>query len=477
MDSLSRQVEKINDESDSGRFTVIVQTRTREDLKRHLQSAGRIIEQRRSTVSVRELAPRRMTERRPSAKLKPPANGSAIERFSTSDWARNAISATGGLKRKAMGMQTFPALGLAALSVTKEQLNRLPEESPFVSAVFVNREVRLPPVARTDRASPAIEENRGFTWGLMRTGAMSAWGAFDVRGQGVKVAVLDTGVDATHPDLKGKISGFAEFGPNGETVVDDVTKAYDSDRHGTHCAGTVVGGRASGHWIGMAPEARILAGLVLKKGRGTDLQILAGIEWAIAKGANVISMSLGGLRMSADVLDTYTSAFIGAQEAGIPVVVAIGNDGHQTSGAPGNDFFAFTVGAVDVDDRAAGFSGGRTQVVGASRFIDSRYLPFVYSKPDVVAPGVDVLSAIPGKKYDAWNGTSMATPHVAGAMALLLSDSIKLRQLPVEDRSQALKDLIVSTCQPLGESGQNHRFGFGRINVLRAVGRAIDLGY
>jgi subtilisin family serine protease len=168
---------------------------------------------------------------------------------------------------------------------------------------------------------------------------------------------------------------------------------------------------------------------------------------------------------------------IGALDAGVPVVVAIGNEGSQTSGSPGNDFFAFTVGATDSQDLAAGFSGGRTQIVESSRYINPKNLPFVYSKPDVSAPGVEILSAVPGGKYEAWNGTSMATPHVAGAMALLLSENRSIREVDGRDRSQLLKDLLVSTVQPLGESGQNHRFGFGRINALRAMGLAIDLGY
>jgi len=109
-----------------------------------------------------------------------------------------------------------------------------------------------------------------------------------------------------------------------------------------------------------------------------------------------LSLSLGGLRMSPDVLDTYTRTILNANRLGIPVVVAAGNDGSQTTGSPGNDVFAFTVGATDIADRPAGFSGGRTQVITTSRYIDPKYLPLVYSKPEVTAPGVDVYSAVPG---------------------------------------------------------------------------------
>ena len=163
----------------------------------------------------------------------------------------------------------------------------------------------------------------------------------------------------------------------------DGSIAYDSGEHGTHCCGTVAGGKAKRIRIGMAPEAGLLAGLVLKGGSGTDAQILAGMQWAIQRKADVISMSLGGFSMTPDVMDTCSRTIITANRLGIPVVVAMGNDGHQTSGAPGNDFFAFGAGATDVQDRAAGFSGGRTQIIAKSRFIDDRYLPLVYRKVQV----------------------------------------------------------------------------------------------
>src|SRR5206468_4512434 len=137
----------------------------------------------------------------------------------------------------------------------------------------------------------------------------------------------------------------------------------------------------------------------------------------------------------ADVLDTYTRTIISANRVGIPVVAAVGNEGSQIVGTPGNDYFAFTVGATDAEDWAAGFSGGRTQVFVTSRYIQPQYLPLVYSKPDVSAPGVDIYSSVPGGKWEAWNGTSMATPHVAGAMALLLGAPTKIADQPVAQRA------------------------------------------
>jgi subtilisin family serine protease len=398
-----------------------------------------------------------------------------------SDWVKGVVAnateaVTGQVPAKPAPIH-FWSSGSAVLQLSKTELQELPTKVPGVLDIYPNRAIKVPPVAKSSELPPTVADHKAYTWGLAKTGALASWAVFGTRGKGVLVAVLDTGIDPDHPDLKGKIAGFGEFAPDGATVKDDVSEAYDSGEHGTHCAGIVGGGNASGRWIGMAPEAKVLAGLVLKDGSGTDAQVLAGMEWAISKGADVISMSLGGLRLTADVLDTYTRTIINANRLGIPVVIAVGNEGSQTTGSPGNDYFAFTVGATDVGDRAAGFSGGRTQIIETSRYIDPQYLPVVYSKPEVSAPGVDIYSAVPGKKWETWNGTSMATPHVAGAMALLLSKPTTIAQMKGLQRVKLLQTLLISTVEELGEAGQNHRFGYGRIDVLRALGYAGDLGY
>jgi len=167
---------------------------------------------------------------------------------------------------------------------------------------------------------------------------------------------------------------------------------------------------------------------------------------------------------------------------GIPVVVAIGNSGHQTTGSPGNDYLAFAVGATDHHDRIAGFSGGRTHIVRKSRILHDDMLPLVYSKPELSAPGVAVYSSTPNKggkpQWKAANGTSMATPHVAGAIAQLLSaTSLKDKVSPSIVRAQLIQDLLMGSVEELGEVGQDHRYGYGRLDVLRAIGAAHDLGY
>jgi subtilisin family serine protease len=290
------------------------------------------------------------------------------------------------------------------------------------------------------------------------------------------VGVLDTGVDASHPDLLGKISAFAEFDANGQEIIN--AQPRDSDQHGTHVCGTICGGNNSGKWIGVAPDAQVAVALVLDgQVGGTDAQVLAGIDWALSQNVDVINMSLGGLTLGPDVPNTYHNAIVTCLLSGVPVVTAIGNEGGNTSGSPGNDLFAFAIGATDFADRPAGFSGGRTQIIRSSDFIDERFLPLPYSKPDISAPGVAVESSIPNGKWAAFNGTSMATPHVAGAAALVLSATNKLASVNDSQRAFLVQDFLTGSVEELGESGQDHRYGFGRLDVLRAIGFAREEGF
>ena len=143
----------------------------------------------------------------------------------------------------------------------------------------------------------------------------------------------------------------------------------------------------------------------------------------------------------------------------------------------GSDLFAISVGATDPRDRAAGFSGGRTQIIFESDFLNEDILPLPYIKPDLSAPGVAILSSVPGGGWDAFSGTSMATPHVAGAIALLLSATDLRNLVDGTDRVFTILDLITGSVDDTGESGQDSRFGFGRIDVLRAIDFAVRDGF
>ena len=367
------------------------------------------------------------------------------------------------------------------LEQIRDDLRQTPELAEDIRGISPNHTISPPRYSVTHAVPHQMKDGLyRATWGVSRIGAPAAWGAFDARGQGVKVAVLDTGVDASHPDLTkndgtSKVVSWAEFGVGAERVQN--SQPHDTDGHGTHVCATVAGGRASGKWIGIAPEAELCVALVLdgKKG-GTDAQVLAGIDWAIEQKVDVINLSLGGFNIEPIVNPSYQRALVNAMRSGIVVVASIGNEGSQTSGTPGNDIFCFSVGAVDIVDRVAGFSGGRTQLLEKSAYIEDKYLPLVYSKPDVTAPGVYVYSAIPNGKWEYFSGTSMATPHVSGAVAVLLS-STGFDGFEPHEKASLVKDLIMGSVDDLGESGQDHRYGFGRVNLFRAVDAALGLNY
>jgi subtilisin family serine protease len=358
----------------------------------------------------------------------------------------------------------------AYLELDRDDLARLPVDMPGVSEVFPNSPVSLPVVSRARDLPAAVVENSAASWGISASGALSVWGAYGARGAGVTVGVLDTGVDTSHPDLRDKVVKWAEFDGQGQPVANSTP--HDSGDHGTHVCGTIAGGNASGQWIGMAPETKLAVALVLNGRQGTHAQVLAGIHWAVEQRVDVLSMSLSAPVLGHEAPAAFTEAFRTCLRAGIPVMAAIGNRGGQTGASTGSDFFAFAVGATDHRDIPAGFSGGQTQVVAESMIIPPQFLPLIYIKPDISAPGVDVTSSVPGGSWAAFNGTSMATPHVAGAAALLLSAAPNIRTLTGARRVLFIEDLLKGSVDELGETGHDCRYGFGRLNTLRAVALA-----
>jgi subtilisin family serine protease len=373
-------------------------------------------------------------------------------------------------------IETFWSSRTALVEVSRDELVELAERVPNIVDIYPNRQLRVPRVVEPKRLPANVTDNKVSAWGVRAVGALAVWGAFGARGAGVNVGVLDTGVDDSHPDLAGKVARWAEFDANGQEVAGSAP--HDTDRHGTHVCGTIAGGDASGQFIGVAPEANLSVALVLDgQIGGTDAQVLAGLDWALGTAeVDVLNMSLGGLLLGSEVPSTYSEAILTYVRAGVPVVTAIGNEGSQTSGSPGNDLLAFAVGATDAEDRVAGFSGGRTQIILTSTFIPPDFLPLPYSKPEVSAPGVAVYSSVPGGEWAHFNGTSMATPHVAGGIALLLSATRIQQDVDRADRAFLIQDLITGSVEELGESGQDHRFGFGRLDVLRAIGFAREQG-
>ncbi|CAN5777321.1 hypothetical protein BH18ACT7_BH18ACT7_14190 [soil metagenome] len=245
-----------------------------------------------------------------------------------------------------------------------------------------------------------FEDTAEVTWGLQATRVPAS----AETGAGIVVAVLDTGLDLTHPDFAGRDIEARSF-VDGET-------AQDGNGHGTHVTGTACGplAPAGGRRYGIAHEARILVGKVLDDaGSGTDADILAGISWAISSGARVISMSLGAAVNEGST--AYETVGRRALQAGALIVAAAGNNADRRVGDPGfvgipaNSPSIMAVGAVDNTLDIAFFSARSSELEGG--------------QVDIAGPGVEVYSSWPVPQgYNTISGTSMATPHVAGIAAL-----------------------------------------------------------
>jgi subtilisin len=254
--------------------------------------------------------------------------------------------------------------------------------------------------AQEAAAKAALTDTTAATWGLIGTLVPSS----PYTGQGVALAVLDTGFELNHPDFAGRQITAQSFVPN--------VSAEDGHGHGTHCVGTASGVAHPpvGPRYGVAAEAAILVGKVLDDtGSGTDTNILAGISWAIANGARVISMSLGADVPTVSV--AYETAGQRALAAGTLIVAAAGNNANRRFGGsgfvgiPANSPSIMAVAAVDSQLLIADFSASSDPVDGG--------------QVDIAGPGVRVYSSWPmPRRYNTISGTSMATPHVAGLAAL-----------------------------------------------------------
>lgn len=267
-------------------------------------------------------------------------------------------------------------------------------------------------------------------WALATLRAEEAWELS--RGTGVTIAVLDTGVDYIHPDLADRVDLGRDF-------VDGDDDPMDVQGHGTHVAGIAAGAADDGFGVaGIAPGARILAVRVLDdKGAGNYSQVANGIVHASRKGAKVINLSLGGPEKS----DLLRAAIDYAASRGAIVTCASGNESAASIGYPARYESCLAVGATDAADQHASFSNRGTGM-------------------DLVAPGTQVLSSTMGGLHEAWDGTSMASPYVAGTAALLMSQGLGRR---------ATLDALVGTARDLGAPGYDTTHGAGRIDAAAAV--------
>jgi len=293
-------------------------------------------------------------------------------------------------------VQYLDKLGVVLGSVSTTGLKALRRHT-MVREVRPIPELTLVRPRRIAQAQPTPD----VTWGIERMNIPYLWKQ-NLEGQDIKVGHLDTGADGTHPMLQGAFAAFAETNNIGR-LIDPPPPEHDTDIHGTHTAATIVGRPVSGYRMGVAPKAQLASAIVIEGGRDT-FRILVGLNWTLKQGVRVLSMSLGLPGRGDEFLDITDRL----RELGVLLVVAIGNEGSGTSRYPGNYRTVLSVGAADTEGRVAQFSSSEPMPPPRNRIV-----------PDLVGPGVAIVSAAPGNRYMSMDGTSMATPHIAGLAALL----------------------------------------------------------
>ena len=435
------------------------------------------------------------------------------------------------------GNYVFTALQLVARQTQKKVTEILAKEQAtfhsffVVNAIYTNGDAKLLQLlAKMDEVAyitsnpwtsldmPADLQNAnipearaGVEWGIRRINGDEVW-ALGYTGQGVVVGGQDTGYDWQHPAIKQTYRGWngstANHNYNWHDAIHAISPVHgdsipnpslnpcgldskvpcDDNNHGTHTMGTMVGDDGMGNQIGVAPGARWIAARNMERGYGSPATYIECFEWFLAptdlnnrnpdpsKAPHVINNSWGcpdfeGCNPSNWAL--MEAAINNLRAAGVMVVQSAGNSG-SSCGSVNNAAAifegAFSVGASQQNDTIAGFSSrGNVTVDGSGRL-----------KPNVVAPGVGIRSAVRGGGYQSWNGTSMAGPHVAGVVALMISANPDLA-----GQVEKIEDIIEQTAKPMlsnqscgGRSGSevpNNTYGYGRIDALAAVEKALQL--
>lgn len=291
---------------------------------------------------------------------------------------------------------------------------------------------------RAERVSSASQPAQSLPWGIDRIDADLAWSM--TTGDPIKIAVIDTGIELSHPDLKNNIKG-------GYNAINPLKSANDDNGHGTHVAGIIAAENNSIGVIGAGPQIDLYAVKVLNRnGFGYLSDVIEGIDWSIVNGIQVINMSLG----TTSDIQSFHDAIARANAAGIIQVAAAGNDG-LAANYPAAYPEAIAVSATDSANTITSWSSRGAEV-------------------DLAAPGLNIYSTYKGQTYKTLSGTSMAAPHVTGSAALLLTQTVKCDTnidgicSPAEVQSR-----LQATATDLGIAGPDGLYGYGLVNAYQAI--------
>ncbi|MFD6425109.1 S8 family serine peptidase [Streptomyces sp. NPDC060198] len=387
-------------------------------------------------------------------------------------WIANTVKVTGD-----QGLIDRLAKRSDVASIVKERHYRLDDSETSDAKITTSR---TNPSAAGSSAERATDSSaNGDTtpeWGVADINADDVWNQYDDRGEGIVIASVDSGVQYDHPDLVAQYRGnngdgtfthdYNFYDPSGTCAADGTP--CDNNGHGTHTMGTMVGKNG----IGVAPNAKWIAAKGCESSQCSDEYLLAAGQWILAPtdhngqnprpdlAPNIVNNSWGGddTTFYQDIVEAWNSA-------GIFEAFAAGNDGDgttcSTAHAPGSQVTSYGVGAYDSTGTIAKFSGFGPSLVDGS------------AKPNISAPGVNVESTWPGSSYNTENGTSMATPHVAAAAALLWSAAPSLIgdiQGTRDLLNQGARDVDDTHCG--GTAGMNNVWGEGKLDILASVDKA-----
>jgi subtilisin family serine protease len=346
------------------------------------------------------------------------------------DKHENLVKSSGGEIK-----HTYKIINGLAANLSEKEVDNL-KKNPLVASVDPDVEVRALDINADNQIRASDVWSAGYT------------------GTGVKVAILDTGIDTTHPEFNSRIVNCHN------EIYKVKTTCLDENGHGTHVAGIVGASGVYPSAKGVAPSALFVIDQVLNaQGSGSLSGIIAGIDYSVASGAKVISMSLGTSPITKNspncdsTYPSFTAAITNAVNAGVTVVAAAGNSGQQGVGAPACISKTIAVAAVSSTDSIASFSS-----VGAP-----------VKDHGIAAPGVSIFSTWKSGAYNTISGTSMATPHVSGTIALMLQAKPSLT--PTEIKNTLFNTACTSTTDPSCPTGAvpNNSYGYGRVDALRAV--------
>ncbi|TVQ79032.1 MAG: hypothetical protein EA369_05535 [Bradymonadales bacterium] len=389
----------------------------------------------------------------------------AEEQFNRSRLIRNWVQVV----RESPAVDLIWSANAVVSEVTRSDLRRLNRDDQVVKVI----EDR---VFTMERPRPEANRTRTdeskLTYGLQVMNVPSVWDQ-GYTGRGVLVGVLDTGIDLEHPNLKGRVVAHRDF-----TNENDIK---DGNGHGTHVAGTIAGNDHGGTAIGVAPDSElIIAKIFDSRGRTQLSSILNAMQWMLSardparpdQPVHVASNSWGA---AIPFILGFADSVRSWRRFGIFPNFAAGNSGSRplSVGAPASYSFSFAVGAVDENMNITSFSS-RGPSVWLPRWDmeDPRWFqgwwPQLLKKPEVSAPGLNVLSAIPNGELRRYSGTSMATPHVAGVLALILEAN---PHLTIEE----LEEILNETAQSRGAEGKNNTYGHGVVQADVAVERALEV--